>query len=290
MRLTIIGGFTSRERLFEVGSMSASQIALLGAFAGFTIFIGLPIGRLRTPMPTLKAGLNAVAIGILVFLLWDVLAHAWEPVDRALATGRVADVLVMGALLAATFGIGLLGLAWVDGLRSRNTTAPSSFQASPTDTVSTVTATHTRRLALMIASGIGLHNFAEGLAIGNSAASGELSLAVLLVVGFALHNATEGFGIVAPLAGQRPSWGLLMVLGLIGGGPTFIGTLVGQRFVSETVSVAFLGLAAGSILYVVIELLAVARNANLKLLTAWGVFIGVVAGFATDAIITVAGA
>ncbi len=144
----------------------------------------------------------------------------------------------------------------------------------------------------MIASGIGLHNFAEGLAIGNSAASGELSLAVLLVVGFALHNATEGFGIVAPpLAGQRPSWGLLMVLGLIGGGPTFIGTLVGQRFVSETVSVAFLGLAAGSILYVVIELLAVARNANLKLLTAWGgVFIGVVAGFATDAIITAAGA
>ncbi len=91
--------------------MSASQIALLGAFAGFTIFfIGLPIGRLRTPMPTLKAGLNAVAIGILVFLLWDVLAHAWEPVDRALAAGRVADVLVMGALLAATFfGIGLLG-------------------------------------------------------------------------------------------------------------------------------------------------------------------------------------
>ncbi len=203
MRLTIIGGFTSRKRLFEVGSMSASQIALLGAFAGFTIFfIGLPIGRLRTPMPTLKAGLNAVAIGILIFLLWDVLAHAWEPVDRALAAGRVADVLVMGALLAATFGIGLLGgLAWVDGLRSRSTTASSSFQASPTDTVSTVTVTHTRRLALMIASGIGLHNFAEGLAIGNSAASGELSLAVLLVVGFALHNATEGFGIVAPPGG-----------------------------------------------------------------------------------------
>lgn len=269
--------------------MSASQIALLGAFAGFTIFIGLPIGRLRTPMPTLKAGLNAVAIGILVFLLWDVLAHAWEPVDRALAARQVADVFVMGALLAATFGIGLLGLAWVDGLRGK-AAAPSSVQASATDTVGTVTATHTRRLALMIASGIGLHNFAEGLAIGNSAASGELSLAVLLVVGFALHNATEGFGIVAPLAGQRPSWGLLMLLGLIGGGPTFIGTLVGQRFVSESVSVAFLGLAAGSILYVVIELLAVARNANLKLVTAWGVFIGVVAGFATDAIITAAGA
>src|SRR6202158_1308239 len=106
------------------------------------------------------------------------------------------------------------------------------------------------------AGGIGLHNFAEGLAIGTSAAAGEISLAVLLVIGFGLHNATEGFGIVAPLAGQRPSWGFLALLGLVGGGPTFAGTLVGQRFVNDIVSIAFLGLAAGSILYVVIELLA----------------------------------
>ena len=55
---------------------------------------------------------------------------------------------------------------------------------------------------MMIAIGIGLHNFAEGLAIGNSAAEGELSLAILLVIGFGAHNATEGFGIVAPLAGR----------------------------------------------------------------------------------------
>lgn len=289
MSLTIFGIHQSK-RSFEARSMSSSQIALLGAFAGFTIFLGLPIGRLRAPMPTLKAALNAVAIGILVFLLWDVLAHAWEPVDRALAAGQVTDALVEGALLAITFGGGLLGLVWVDGFRSRNAASAKGIQATASVAVDAMTITHARRLALMIASGIGLHNFAEGLAIGNSAATGELSLAVLLVIGFALHNATEGFGIVAPLTGQRPSWGFLALLGLIGGGPTFIGTLVGQRFVSETVSVAFLGLAAGSILYVVIELLAVARTSNLKMVTTWGVFIGVVAGFATDAIITAAGA
>ena len=121
-----------------------------------------------------------------------------------------------------------------------------------------------RWLALLIATGIGLHNFSEGLAIGQSAAQDEVALALVLIIGFGLHNATEGFGIVAPLSGSeaRPSWRFLALLGLIGGGPTFLGTLIGQTWVSEAVSVAFLALAAGSILYVVIQLMNVNRQAR----------------------------
>ncbi|MEO6088349.1 MAG: ZIP family metal transporter [Umezawaea sp.] len=274
--------------------MSSTQIAVLGAISGFTIYLGLPLGRLRAEMPRLKTFLNGTATGILVFLLWDVLAHAWEPIDAGLGKDDVGGVLGNGAVLLVTVGAGLLGLAYFDQATARRQADPKRAYGPGAAAVGELSATTTRnpgsRLAMTIAIGIGLHNFAEGLAIGNSAAAGELSLAVLLVVGFGLHNATEGFGIVAPLTGTRPSWGYLALLGLIGGGPTFVGTLAGQAFVSETLSIAFLGLAAGSILYVVIELLAVARKANLKTVTTWGVFLGLVLGFATDALITAAGA
>ena len=149
-----------------------------------------------------------------------------------------------------------------------------------------------RRLALLIAVGIGLHNFGEGLAIGGSAASGAINLATMLVIGFALHNATEGFGVVAPLAaeGERPSWSFLLLMGVIGGGPTFLGTAVGRQFTSDAVSVVFLTLAAGSILYVIVQLLGVAHRSGRKELLYWGLLAGLAAGFITDMVVTAGGA
>lgn len=275
--------------------MSSGNIALLGAIAGFTIYLGLPLGRLRTPTPRLKAGLNAVAIGILIFLVWDVLAHAWEPIDEALGKHTWGTVASGGFTLVVGLTIGLAGLVHYDGWIARRREAaarPAGPGAAASAELAPKTRSQAGSLALMIATGIGLHNFAEGLAIGNSAAQGELSLALLLITGFGLHNATEGFGIVAPLAaeGERPSWSTLVWLGLIGGGPTFLGTLVGQHVVNDTLSIAFLGLAAGSILYVVIELLAVARKTGLKTLTTWCILLGLLLGFATDAVVTAAGA
>ena len=279
--------------------MPTSQIVLLGAVAGLTIFLGLPLGRIRAPMPRLKVFLNAFAIGILIFLLWDVLTNAWEPANAALGAHHFGTAFIDGLTMLGCLGISLMGLVYFDRWMKRRAAAmrpegPGAATAHRPLLPAGPDAARARaaQLSLLIAVGIGMHNFGEGLAIGSSAAAGQLSLALLLVIGFGAHNATEGFGIVAPLvaAGERPTWGRLILLGVIGGGPTFVGTLIGQAVTSPLLGVAFLALAAGSILYVVIELLAVARASKLKELVTWAILLGIVLGFATDAIVTAAGA
>ena len=277
--------------------MSDGQILALGAIAGLTIFLGLPIGRVRNPSMPWRVFLNAAAIGILLFLFWDTLTGAFEPVEAALVEandhgGSWLRFLGLGAVFVAAFAIGLVSLVHYDAWLSRRVKpGPGAASAHEMSAGPIARLSAAQRLAFFIALGIGLHNFSEGLAIGQSAARGDVSLALLLIIGFGLHNATEGFGIVAPMAaeGEMPSWGFLLVLGLIGGGPTFVGTLIGQSFVNDTLYLAFLALAAGSILYVVIELLGVARKLGHKELMTWGVIVGLVAGFATDLILVAAG-
>ena len=146
-------------------------------------------------------------------------------------------------------------------------------------------------LSLLIATGIGLHNFSEGLAIGQAGAPGAISLAIVLIIGFGLHNATEGFGIVAPLSGEpvRPSWRFLLLLGLIGGGPTFVGTLIGQPWVERVALDPFPRARRR------LDPLrrARARDVNRRMASkhfiAWFVLLGLLLGFATEFVVAAAG-
>ena len=261
--------------------MNFAATLALGAVAGGTIVLGLPVGRLRAPARSLRVLLSAGAVGVLLFLVWDVLSAAWEPIDSAL-TGAApsAGVAGLGVLFIGGISAGLLSVVGYERFLVRRRAAAADGTMPG------------KTLAFLVAVGIGVHNLAEGLAIGQSAASGALGLVAVLVVGFALHNATEGFGIVAPLAADatRPSWRLLLLLGAIGGVPTFLGTAIGWTWSSPALSVLFLSLAAGSILFVIIQLLGIAARAMRNDLVAYGLLAGLFAGFATDAVVTVGGA
>src|SRR5947207_3023812 len=227
--------------------MSTAQTLILGAIAGLTIFVGLPLGRMQNVKPATKAFLASTATGILIFLLWDVLSEAVGPVETALGDGRAGRFAWLAFLLAGGFFAGLISLVyydtWMKRRRRRAFLGPGAASTAEFEHDHHFTGMSPARwLAIFIATGIGLHNFSEGLAIGQSAASDQISLAVVLIIGFGLHNATEGLGICAPLVGdkEQPSWGFLGLLGMIGGAPTFLGTVVGQYWVSASVSIILL--------------------------------------------------
>jgi zinc transporter, ZIP family len=279
--------------------MSTGHIILLGGIAGATIFLGLPVGRMQRLGANARSGLSALATGILVFLLWDVLSNAVDPIDASLTAHHWGRFAGLSALGTAGFAGGLMSLVYYDAWMKRRGDRRSSMLVGPgaaavdefVERRHLDLANPAVRLAFLIAIGIGVHNFGEGLAIGQAAAGGEIALAVTLIIGFGLHNATEGFGICGPLsgAGILPSWRLLGLLGLIGGLPTFLGTVVGQAWASDAVSVVFFTVAGGSILYVVQELFAVNRRYGHPVLVTWLLVSGILLGFATDFVVTAAG-
>ncbi|HEX3807216.1 MAG TPA: hypothetical protein VHV52_10595 [Gaiellaceae bacterium] len=266
--------------------MSTASILLLGAIAGLTIFVGLPMGRYRSTSPALRASLSALATGILVFLFWDVMSNGVDPIESNIRGHHWWVFAGEAALLSLGFAAGLMSLVYYDHWMQHQRAAPLEQPSW----LQSLTPGH--RLAVLIATGIGLHNFGEGLAIGQSAASGELSLALVLIIGFGLHNTTEGFGIVGPMSGEveLPSWRFLGAMGLIGGGPTFLGTVVGQAWVSPALGVVFFAAAGGSILYVVMQLFEVCKRFGMPKLVGWTLLIGMLLGFATDWVLVAAGA
>ena len=210
-------------------------------FVGIFTLIGLYVGVMPVAIGLLwfpfLANLSsramdfllALTIGLLAFLLVDGAQEGLE------ASALLPESFQGGVLFVMTAAAAYLLLEWVGAkLRSRRTEGGLV-------------------LALLIAVGIGLHNFGEGLAIGSAFALGEAALGTLLIIGFTLHNTTEGLAIVAPLARerQRVSAGELVKLGLIGGVPTIAGAWLGGFVYSPVWSVLFLAIGVGAIAQVI---------------------------------------
>lgn len=251
---------------------------LLGAIAGFTIFLGLPIARARRLSAQTVALLNALAIGILLYLVVEIAQNAIAPIEQNLSAWHAGAGAFPSALIAV-FVVGLMtGLVGLGSAATHFTRQAAQHADNPIV------------LAALIAVGIGAHNFGEGLAIGASAASGATAVAVALIVGFGLHNATEGFGVAAPLVGRVvPSWAQIGLAGLIAGGPTFIGTIIGYSFYSPTLSVFFLAIAVGALVFVIGELWSVLRRTGLTGLVTATMCVGFLIALGTELFLDING-
>jgi zinc transporter, ZIP family len=173
----------------------------------------------------------ALTAGLLIFLAVEALHEALE-----MAKGVAGAFQGVGLVAVGAFGAWLV-LQAISGRR-----AASQPAADPN-------AEH-RRLAYLIALGIGLHNLGEGLAIGAAYAQGAVTLGAFLIVGFMIHNTTEGLGIVAPMAQDRPSLKTLATAGLLAGAPTIVGAWLGGLAYSPLFGTLAMAIGAGAILQV----------------------------------------
>jgi zinc transporter ZupT len=215
----------------------------LGIFTLIGLYVGVipvAIGLLWFPLLSRLSAramefLLALTVGLLAFLLIDG-GHDGLEAAGALPESFQGAVLFVLAAAGAYLVLETTG-AWLKA-RRRSTSGDSWI------------------LALLIAVGIGLHNFGEGLAIGSAFALGEAALGTLLIIGFTLHNTTEGLAIVAPLAreSRRVPIRDLIKLGLIGGLPTIAGAWLGGFVYSPVWSVLFLAVGVGAIAQVIVQI------------------------------------
>lgn len=246
------------------GSDAFLLLALIGLFVGV---IPVAVGMLWFPFITSMSKRNlfavlAFAAGVLVFLAVDGTFEAFQIADRVPGTYSGEALVVLSAL--GTYVV-------VEAVSAKTKAGGEEGKSG-------------LRVAYLVALGIGLHNLAEGLAIGSAYSLGRMSFAGFLVVGFMLHNVTEGPAVVAPLGNERPALRHFGAIGALAGAPVILGGWIGALSVSPVVGAVFLGVGVGAILQVVGELVGMAQADGMKIgtpsnLVAFGV--GAVIMYAT---------
>ena len=243
----------------EADSRTFLSFTLIGLYVGvIPVFLGLFwFPALRKLGRQWMILLLAITAGLLVFLGLDTLAEALEQ-----AGGVPGPFQGIGLV-----GIGSIGTFFLLDAISKHQIGIGRSEAS-----------QRLMLAYMIATGIGLHNLGEGLAIGAAYSVGEIALGSFLVVGFIIQNITEGLGIIAPVLRDRPSWTQLALMGLVGGAPAILGSWIGAFSPSPTLAVLFLAIGTGAIFEVVYEIAKLIQKDTERQRMPMTVFSGILVG------------
>jgi zinc transporter, ZIP family len=263
-----VGDGTRFEKGIEAAAPALEpSLELVGFFAIIGTYVGIipvMIGLLWLPFIK-KISKNkyhfflALTAGLLLFLGIDSIEEALEISKESLADSFNGALLVSTVAVLSFLGLYYAGEKLVKRAESSKMTKPVA-------------------IALMIAIGIGLHNFGEGLAIGAAVSLGSIAFSTFLIVGFALHNTTEGIAIAAPMSRGKTMIGKLAVFGMIAGAPAIFGAWIGGFVYSPFTSVVFLSIGAGAIFQVIIAILKWMREEGDKNLSSAAVASGFAVG------------
>ena len=244
-------------------------LGLIGVLVGI---VPIMIGLLWLPFIR-RLGENglrfflAFTIGLLLFLAVDAIEESLE-----ISQEHLSDVFNGQLLIFTCVILSFLGLYFV-GNQLIKRSQFSKFSKTMT-------------ISLMIAIGIGFHNFGEGLAVGAAIGLGQVALGTFLIVGFALHNTTEGLAIAAPLSRKKGIISKLIMFGLIAGSPAIFGTWIGGFSFSPFTAIIFLSIGAGAIFQVILSLINYIRNESeipfLNIYVISGISLGIVVMYITS--------
>ena len=269
--LTIEDGTRFEKEIEAAAPALKPDLELFGLFAVIGTYVGIipvMIGLLWLPFirRISKSKYHfflALTVGLLLFLGIDAIEEAIEVSGENLSGSFNGVLLTVTVTVLSFLGLYYAGQKLIDNANLSRLSKPVA-------------------IALMIAIGIGLHNFGEGLAIGAAVGLGSIAFSTFLIVGFALHNTTEGIAIAGPLSKDKTSTrsliGKLVGLGLIAGSPAIFGAWIGGFSYSPFSSVVFLAIGAGAIFQVIVVIFRMIREEGDKNLSSASVVSGISIG------------
>ena len=240
---------------------NVSFALLLALLAGLSTGIGSVIAYfIRKPKDWQLSLILGFSAGVMVYISFAELLH-----------GAIDKVGFVTANLGFFVGIAFIAIVdilvpheykqeRVENSRSssggRNKTGQGS-DVQPTASLTVEQRSNLRRAGMLIALGIAIHNFPEGLAVFSGAVTGDRTFGLLVAIAIDLHNIPEGISVSVPISEATGNRRRAFVYSFLSGLAEPVGAIIGYAilfpFLTPTLVYTLLAFSAGIMVYISLD-------------------------------------